>query len=116
MVYTTPEIMREQAVARRGHLVQVQVTRLFQVHLGKTHSYYLHFRYQGRNQSISVGRSDLEQATVGKYVSLRHLERYPDLFLPAYETMRWEFVPRVFLFLLGLYAAFCSVKELRESE
>jgi len=116
MTYTTPEALRKREVAQHGQLVLVRVTRLFQVHLGKTHSYYLDFRYQGRSQSIRVGRSDLEQATVGRYISLRHLECYPDLFLPSYETMTWECISQILIFLGGLYAAFYSIKRLREAE
>lgn len=116
MVYTTPETLKKREVAEHGRLVPVQVMRLAQVHLGKTHSYYLHFRYQNHTRSIRVARNELEEARTGRLTSLRHLDQYPDLFLPPNETMRFEFVPRVLLFLFGVYAAIYSVKKLREPE
>lgn len=116
MVYTSPEVLRKREVARHGLLVPVRVTRLSQFHLGKTHSYYLFFRYQDQDRSIRVARNEMEEATVGQLTSLRHLDRYPDLFLPANETMRFEFVPRILLFVFGIYAAFYSISKLREPE
>jgi len=114
MLYTVPEALKKYNVARSGHLVAVHVTRLSQVHLGKTHSYYLDFRYKDMNRSIRVARNELEETTVGKSTSLRYLDQYPDLFLPPNETMRFELASQILLFVFSIYAIFYSITKLRE--
>jgi len=112
MLYTTPETLRKREVAQRGRLVEVYVTRLFQVHLGKTHSYYLHFLYQNHKYSINIARNELESLVVGQRTALRHLDKYQDLFLMPGETLRFEFVPCILIFLFGIYGAVYSMKRL----
>ena len=110
MLYIAPDRYRQYEVARQGGLVEGLVTRLAQVHLGKTHNYYLDFRYQERAYSIRVARNELEAAVVGQAVPLRHWDRYPDIFLPATETMRGELIAHFLLLVLSAYGAVYSLK------
>jgi hypothetical protein len=87
-LYNIPRAIHIYQVSKSGELASVEITQIKEVTVGSRHTYYLHFKYLGEQQSsITIGKSLSDSIVHDKEIKLRHLSNYPDLFLaPDYDT------------------------------
>ncbi len=87
-LYNIPRAIHTYQVSKSGELASVEITQRKEVVVGNRHTYYLHFKYLGEQQSsITISKNLFDTIRGEKNIKLRHLSDYPDLFLaPDYDT------------------------------
>jgi len=82
-----PKFRQMQLVVQQGQLVTIEVIQIMDKRFGQRGSLDVDFRYNGRQQSVSVDYKFFEKVKGQQTAQLLHLPEYPDLFLsPTYDV------------------------------
>jgi hypothetical protein len=97
-LYTIPDAIHKYDVSNNGKLVFVEVTEVREVSIGSRHSYSLHFNYLNQKKPIlTIERSHFDAIKHDKETQLRHLPKYPDLFLAPDYDVKGQSISQVLL-------------------
>jgi hypothetical protein len=92
-----PEMMRIRQVMQYGDSVPVEIIKPIAFRVGRRDFQYLDFLYQGSNNSVRISYKFFNQIKAKRETKLRHLPKYPDLFLPPDYDTKWQSISHVVL-------------------
>ncbi|SNR60798.1 hypothetical protein [Hymenobacter mucosus] len=99
-----PQKLKEQEVARANNLVQVKIHQ-FPSDCGITSKAkrWMRIEYQGQIYSKQISHGDCISLEGSQHIVMKHLPKYPEIFLLKGDTGVIEMVSGIALFAFGLF-------------
>lgn len=109
-----PDAIHKYDIVESGESASVEITQVKETIIGNRNSYSLHFKYLGREKSfISINRELFDAIKHKKETQLRHLSKYPDLFLAPDYDIKWQSISHVILICFFAFMAPFSIYKIR---